>query len=276
MKVRIVSDSSSNIYAMDGVDFASAPLRISTTEKEYIDTADLDVAGMVDDLSSYKGRSSSACPGVGDYLAAFDGYDEIYCVTISGNLSGSYNAAMTAKQQYEEENPDAKVFVLDSLSTGGEMRLLLEKIKEFVLKGTAFESICKELLEYQQHTSILFSLESIHNLANNGRINPAIAKIVGLVGLRIIGDGKDGKLNPTDKCRGEKKAISTLFANMKKAGYKGGKLFIDHCLNEGGAVALKNLILSEFPNAIINIGKNGGLCSFYAERGGLIIGYEIS
>ena len=276
MKVRIVSDSSSNIYAMDGVDFASAPLRISTTEKEYIDTADLDVAGMVDDLSSYKGRSSSACPGVGDYLAAFDGYDEIYCVTISGNLSGSYNAAMTAKQQYEEEHPDAKVFVLDSLSTGGEMRLLLEKIKEFVLKGTAFESICKELLEYQQHTSILFSLESVHNLANNGRVNPAIAKIVGLVGLRIIGDGKDGKLNPTDKCRGEKKAISTLFANMKKAGYKGGKLFIDHCLNEGGAVALKNLILSEFPNAIINIGKNGGLCSFYAERGGLIIGYEIS
>lgn len=276
MKVRIVSDSSSNIYAMDGVDFASAPLRISTTEKEYIDTADLDVAGMVDDLSSYKGRSSSACPGVGDYLAAFDGYDEIYCVTISGNLSGSYNAAMTAKQQYEEEHPDAKVFVLDSLSTGGEMRLLLEKIKEFVLKGTAFESICKELLEYQKHTSILFSLESVHNLANNGRVNPAIAKIVGLVGLRIIGDGKDGKLNPTDKCRGEKKAISTLFANMKKAGYKGGKLFIDHCLNEGGAVALKNLILSEFPNAIINIGKNGGLCSFYAERGGLIIGYEIS
>ena len=276
MKVRIVSDSSSNIYAMDGVDFASAPLRISTTEKEYIDTADLDVAGMVDDLSSYKGRSSSACPGVGDYLAAFDGYDEIYCVTISGNLSGSYNAAMTAKQQYEEEHPDAKVFVLDSLSTGGEMRLLLEKIKEFVLKGTAFESICKELLEYQKHTSILFSLESVHNLANNGRVNPAIAKIVGLVGLRIIGDGKDGKLNPTDKCRGEKKAITTLFANMKKAGYKGGKLFIDHCLNEGGAVALKNLILSEFPNAIINIGKNGGLCSFYAERGGLIIGYEIS
>ena len=276
MKVRIVSDSSSNIYAMDGVDFASAPLRISTTEKEYIDTADLDVAGMVDDLSSYKGRSSSACPGVGDYLAAFDGYDEIYCVTISGNLSGSYNAAMTAKQQYEEEHPDAKVFVLDSLSTGGEMRLLLEKIKEFVLKGTAFESICKELLEYQKHTSILFSLESVHNLANNGRVNPAIAKIVGLVGLRIIGDGKDGKLNPTDKCRGEKKAISTLFANMKKAGYKGGKLFIDHCLNEGGAVALKHLILSEFPNAIINIGKNGGLCSFYAERGGLIIGYEIS
>ena len=275
MKVRIVSDSSSNIYAMDGVDFASAPLRISTTEKEYIDTADLDVAGMVDDLSSYKGRSSSACPGVGDYLAAFDGYDEIYCVTISGNLSGSYNAAMTAKQQYEEEHPDAKVFVLDSLSTGGEMRLLLEKIKEFVLKGTAFESICKELLEYQKHTSILFSLESVHNLANNGRVNPAIAKIVGLVGLRIIGDGKDGKLNPTDKCRGEKKAISTLFANMKKAGYKGGKLFIDHCLNEGGAVALKNLILSEFPNAIINIGKNGGLCSFYAERGGLIVGYEI-
>ena len=276
MKVKIVSDSSSNIYTMEGVDFSSAPLRISTAEKEYVDNADLDVAGMVNDLSTYKGRSHSACPGVGDYLSSFEGYDEIYCVTISSILSGSYNAAMTAKQQYEEEHPGAKVCVFDSLSTGGDMRLLLEKIKDLVLKGICFETICKELAEYKKHTSIIFSLESIHNLANNGRVNPAIAKITNLVGLRMIGDGTGGKLTLTDKCRGEKKAISTLFTNMKKTGYQGGKMFIDHCLNEKAALALKELILTEFPNAIINIGKNGGLCSFYAEKGGLIIGYEIS
>lgn len=274
MKVKIVTDSSSNMYTMEGIDFTSAPLRITTDEKEYIDNTDLDVPLMVEELSSYKGRSGTACPGIGDYLEAFEGYDEIYCVTIASTLSGSHNAAVTAKQQYEEENPNANVFILDSLSTGGEMKLHLEKIKELVLKGTPFETVCKELEEYKKHTSILFCLESLHNLANNGRINPAVAKIAGIVGLRIIGNGTNGQLTPTDKCRGEKKALSTIFANMKKAGYQGGKVFLDHCLNESAAFSLKNLILSEFPTSDIHVGEVGGLCGFYAEKGGLIIGYE--
>ena len=129
MKVKIVSDSASNVFALDGVDFESVPLHIVTNDKEYVDTPDLNVAGMVADLSTYNGRSGTACPGVGDYLNAFEGYDEVYCVTITSQLSGSYNAAMTAKQQYEEENPGKKVFVLDSLSAGSEMKLHVEKLR---------------------------------------------------------------------------------------------------------------------------------------------------
>lgn len=276
MKVKIISDSSSNMYAMDGIDFTSVPLRIVTNEKEYVDNTDLNVASMVGELSSYKGRSGTACPGVGDYLAAFEGYDEIYCVTITSNLSGSYNAAMTAKQQYEEDNPGAKVHIVDSLSAGAELKLHLNKIKELVLQGKVFETIVQEIEEYKEkHTRLQFSLESLHNLANNGRVNPAVAKIAGLVGLRMVGDATGGVLNPNDKCRGEKKAISTIFSNMKKAGYKGGKVLIDHCLNNKAPAALKELVLKEFPNAHIEIGAMGGLCSFYAEKGGLIIGYEV-
>ena len=277
MKVKIITDSASNMFSMEGVDFESVPLRIVTNEKEYVDTAHLDVTNMVAELSAYKGRSGTACPGVGDYLNAFEGYDEVYCVTITSNLSGSYNAAMTAKQQYEEENPNAKVFVLDSYSAGTEMKLHLEKFKELILAGKDFETICKEVKEYsEKHTSLIFSLESLRNLANNGRVNPAVAKIAGLVGLRMVGDATGGKLNPTDKCRGEKKAISTIFANMKKAGYNGGKLLVDHCFNETAALALKNLVIAEFPHAHVAIDKTGALCSFYAEKGGLMIGFEVN
>jgi len=276
MKIKIISDSSSNMYTMDGVDFASVPLRIVTNEKEYVDNTELDVAAMVDDLSAYKGRSGTACPGVGDYLEAFEGYDEIYCVTITSNLSGSYNAAMTAKQQYEEDHPDAKVFVLDTLTAGSEMKLHIEKIKELIAAGKDFETICAEVTDYRDnHTALQFSLESLHNLSNNGRVSPAVAKIAGLVGLRMVGDATGGKLNPTDKCRGEKKAVSTVFANMKKAGYNGGKLLIDHCFNEKTALALKDMALAEFPDANVVLGQTGALCSFYAEKGGLMIGYEI-
>ncbi len=276
MKVKIISDSASNMLCMNGVDFASVPLRIVTNDKEYVDTPDLDVRAMVDELSVYKGRSGTACPGVGDYLDAFEGYDEIYCVTITSVLSGSYNAAMTAKQQYEEDNPNAKVFVLDSLSAGSEMKLHVEKLKELIAEGKSFETICEEITDYRDnHTTLLFCLESLHNLANNGRVSPAVAKIAGLVGLRMVGDATGGKLNPTDKCRGEKKALSTIFANMKKAGYKGGKLLIDHCFNEKTSNTLKEMVLAEFPNATIVLGQTTALCSFYAEKGGLMISYEI-
>ena len=276
MKVKIISDSSSNMFFMADVDFASVPLRIVTNDKEYVDTPNLDVTAMVEDLSSYKGRSGTACPGVGDYLEAFEGYDEIYCVTITSNLSGSYNAAMTAKQQYEEDHPNAKVHIVDSLSAGAELKLHLNKLKEMVLEGKVFETIVSEIEDYKEnHTRLQFCLESLHNLANNGRVNPAVAKIAGLVGLRMVGDATGGVLNPNDKCRGEKKALSTLFSNMKKAGYKGGKVLIDHCLSDKAATTLKELVLAEFPNAHVELGAMGGLCSFYAEKGGMIIGYEV-
>lgn len=277
MKVKIVTDSASNMYYMEGVDFESVPLKIITNEKEYVDDVALDVVGMVDELSVYKGRSGTACPGVGDYLAAFDGYDVIYCVTIISTLSGSYNAAMTAKQQYEEENPGKKVFVLDSYSAGPEMKLHLEKLKELVLAGKDYETVCKEIKEYkEQHTSLVFSLESLHNLANNGRVSPAIAKIASLVGLRMVGDvSPEGQLHPTDKCRGEKRTIAGIFRNMKRLGYKGGKLLIDHCFNETTSDTLKRTVLAEFPNAKVIISKTGALCSFYAEKGGLMIGFEV-
>lgn len=275
MKIKIVADSSANMYTLDGgVDFCSAPLTIRTAEREFVDNADLDVMEMVDYLSKYKGKSGSACPGVGDWMEVFGDADEVYCVTIISTLSGSYNAAMTAKQQYEEENPGKKVFVLDSYSTGPGMKLLVEKIRDLVLEGKDFDTVCKEVVEYKEKRNcLLFCLESLKNLANNGRTSHAVAAICSVIGIRLVGDVKDG-LHPTDKCRGEKKAIMTLFKNMKEKGYVGGTVVIDQCFNEPAANALKEAIHSEFPSANIRVEKTYGLCSFYAEKGGLIIGFE--
>ena len=161
MKIKIVADSSANMYTLDGgVEFASAPLTVRTADREFVDCADLDVLEMVDYLSKYKGKSGSACPGVGDWLEVFGDADEVYCVTIISSLSGSYNAAMTAKQQYEEENPGKKVFVLDSYSAGPEPKLLIEKLRDLILEGKDFETICKEITEYKEKRScLLFCLE---------------------------------------------------------------------------------------------------------------------
>lgn len=277
MKIKIVTDSASNMTCLEGVAFKNVPLKINTDKKEYVDDASLNIEQMVEELSVYKGRSGTACPGVGDWLEAFEDCDIVFCVTIISKLSGSYNAAMTAKRQYEEENPGKKVFVLDSYSAGPEMKLHVEKLKELVLAGKDFDTICKEIVEYKEkNTALVFSLESLRNLANNGRVSQAVAMIASIIGMRVVGDVSEEGLHPTNKCRGEKKAIASLFDNMKRLGYKGARVLVDHCYNENAAKALKDLILKEFPSAQIIIDKTKGLCSFYAERGGLMIGFEVN
>lgn len=274
MNIKIVTDSASNLHRLEGIEFAYAPLTIRTEEREFVDNDSLDVGEMVDYLSNYKGRSGSACPGVGEWLDAFGDAEEIYCITIISSLSGSYNAAMTAKHQYEEAHPERKVFVMDSVSAGPEVKLIAEKIRELVLAGGSFDTVCQKITEYKEHrSSLVFCLQSLKNLANNGRISHSVAALCSLVGIRVLGDVKE-ELHPTDKCRGEKKAITVLFKNMKEKGYCGGTVIIDHCDNEAGANALKETILSEFRNAVVRVEKTFGLCSYYAEKGGLMIGFE--
>ena len=275
MSIKIVSDSSADLLELEGIDFNVAPLTIITDEKQYIDDAELDVEQMALELQSYKGRSSTACPGVGAWLDAFGDGKEIIVFTITSGLSGSYNAACLAKKDYEEEYPDRKVFVVDTLSAGAEITLLVKKAAEFVKEGKTFQETCDLLTEYQKHTKLFFILESLVNFANNGRINPVVAKAVGMLGIRIVGEASDkGELSVLDKCRGEKKGLMALVSHMKKHGYTGGKVILSHCANEVGTLKLKEMIQKEFPHAHIEIRTLRGLCSFYAEKGGILVGCE--
>ena len=271
---KIVVDSSANLAA-DRSAISSVPLKIMTEHREYIDDADLDVAAMVSDLLTYTGKSSTACPSPHDWLDAFQDKPYVFCIAISSNLSGSYNAANIAKADYERTYPGRQVFVIDSLSTGGSMELIAEKLQALIAEDLIFQEIAQRIQEYQKSLAILFMLESMRNLANNGRVSKIAAKAAGILGIRAVGKGSDtGTLQMLEKCRGEKKALSYLFQNMREAGYAGGKVRISHCLNPEAAERLRERILALYPQADVQIRPTGGLCGFYAEKGGLIIGYE--
>ena len=272
---KIVADSSANVLSLSTVPFASAPLKVITADREFVDNAALDVDAMLDYFSGYKGKSKTSCPSPGDWMEGFGDAEEVYCVAITSGLSGSYNAACIAKQMYEAEHEGAKVCVVDSLSAGPELTLLVEKLEELIGQGLSFEDISARIAEYQKHTGLVFMLESLNNFAANGRVSPAVAKLAGYLGIRIVGKASDqGTLEPTDKCRGESKSLTTLVANLKKDGLKSGKVQIAHCRNEAAAAKLKDMILQELPDVTVSIGENRGLCSYYAEVGGLLVGYE--
>ena len=275
MKIRIVVDSSANFKTDLNRNLISAPLKITAGEKTFVDDENLSVQEMADYLASYNGKSGSACPGTGEWIEAFGDAEWIFVVTITSNLSGAYNAARVAMEQHLEDHPECKIHIIDSLSTAGEMKLIVEKIEELVAKEMSFEEICEEVHSYMKKTYLEFTLKSLRNLANNGRVSPAVAKLAGMIGLQLVGKASEvGTLEPTDKVRGEKKAIMTLYKNMKGLGYKGGKVRIDHCLNLPAAEKLRDMICEEYPQADIIIDVVGGLCCFYAEVGGLLVGFE--
>ncbi len=276
MKFKIVTDSSANRKtATDGIPAASVPLTIRVGEKEFVDDEHLQLDEMLNTLAAYNGKSSTSCPNVDDYLAAFGDAERVFCITISSNLSGSFNAARLAKEEYEATYPDRKVYVIDSLSAGPEMKLLADKIAELIKSSALYEEICKKISKYQETTRTIFCLESLRNLANNGRVSPVTAKIAGVLGIRVVGKASDvGTLEMTDKCRGEKSAVARIFQRMQEMGYKGGRVLIDNCCNLPAAKALQELVHKAFPKASVEHDNCEGLCSFYAEKGGLIIGFE--
>ncbi len=274
-KFRIVADSSADMFTLGTFSFGAAPLKIITAEKEFTDDKNLNLKGMVDFLSSYKGKSSSSCPNPEDFLKTFGDAENIFCITITATLSGSYNAALVAKEIYEEKHPDRKVFVINSLSAGPELRLIIEKLKELILNGDSFQEICEKITEYMKSTGLLFMLESMKNLANNGRVSPIIAKAAGLLGIRVVGKASDqGDLQQLNKCKGQEKALNCIVEKIKEAGCRNGKIHIAHCFNAEAAEKLKKKLYIELPRAQVQLHKCAGLCSFYAEKGGLLVGYE--
>ncbi len=275
MRYQIVSDSSSNVFRMEGISYTTVPMKIIAGEKEYVDTEFLDVRGMVNDLKAYKGKSGSSCANAQEWLDAFGDADMVFGVTISRNLSGSFNAAQQAAQDFAEEHPDKKIHIFDSLSAGPEMAMVVEKIHELVQKGLSFEQIVAGVREYQNHCHILFCLESMNNLARNGRVNPAVAKIASVLGIRACGDAQNGQIIPTQKPRGQKKATETLAAMIRERGFtNSSRLRIAHCFGEEQARLLIEAVKKDFPDARYTVEPTGALCSFYAEEGGLMIAME--
>lgn len=273
---KFVADSSCDVLEVKGVNFESVPLTISTGTEEFVDDKNLERGKMLDALENHKGRSYTSCPSVDAWLKAFEGADTIYVGTMTSALSGTYNSAMTARKLYLQEHPDARICIIDTLSTGPELFLLMEKYMELDKMGLSFEEISEEAGKYLKTTRMFYTLRSLHNLAQNGRVNKAVAAAIGVLGIRIVGTAsREGRVEPVAKCRGDKKAVGTLIELIREAGFKpGGKIRLGHTENPELMEVMRKEIEANFPDARIDTYATGGLCGYYGERGAIFVGVE--
>ena len=250
------------------------PFEISVEVRGYTDDEQLDIEEMLRDMEQEKTASYTSCPAPGAWLEQFEKADRTFAITISSQLSGSMNSALTARDLALEADPDKKIAVLDSRSTGPELVLCVREIERLARKGIDFDEAVDRANAFLDKTKVIFALSSFDNLIKNGRMNKMAGFLAKALGMWGIGSASDeGRIVVEGKTRGPKRTVRALVECMRERGFSGGNVAISHCDNHAVAQALKESILSAWADSRIEILPTRGLCSYYAERGGLIVGF---
>ena len=280
MEWKIVVDTACDFREIpnkaENVTYERVPFSLQIEDKVFVDTLDLDIDKMMEEMYASSEPARSACPSPEAYLAAYRGAKNVIVLTLTGAMSGSYNSAIIGEKMLKEENEDVNIHIIDTLSAGGENDLYLLKINELIKEELSFDEVVSEMKKYQENSKLIFVLEKVDNLVKNGRLNKLTAAVVGLLNMRMVGEASDeGTLHLLHKVRGEKKAVSTVVDEMIKAGYKGGRAVITHRNNESICKKIEDKLKEKFSNVEFIVVPTSGICSFYGEEGGMLLGYEI-
>jgi DegV family protein with EDD domain len=273
--IKLIIDSSSNMKSDPDHNVEVVPLNISFGGKDYIDDQNLNIREFLNDMNQNQVAGKTTCPSIQAWLNALEGTEKAIIITMTSGMSGTFSSALQAKTMYEEKHPTSQIIVVDSRSAGPELTIVLHGIEKMIQGDIRFVDLEEVIAKFRMRTHLLFILQSLHNLSLNGRVSPAAAKVAGLLKINLIGTAsKEGKLEPLTKARGMKKAMRELLKYMKDDNYHGGEVIIDHCENEKDAEIIKDKILAEYPDAQVTIRPMRGLCSFYAEEGGIMVGFH--
>lgn len=279
MKWNIICDSSCDTLTLQNLaadtQFSVAPLKIIVGEQEFIDDETLDRPAMLKAMASFKGASSTACPAPFEWTQNFEKADYSIAITISSELSGTYNSALVAKDMVLERCPEKRIHVVNSRATSGTMILLAYKVNQLIALGKSFDEVVNDIEQYNNTMQLTFCLSNYNNLIKTGRMSAFTGAVASVLGIRAIAKKSPmGEIQIISKQRGDNatyKYIANQMAQLKDL--KNCQIVISHCKNADGAHKLKNL-LNELHGCVnVHVIETRGLCSFYADVGGIIVSY---
>lgn len=257
-------------------DITLVPLTLSVGDETVVDDSNFNQADFLRKMKNTEECPKSACPSPEHYMREFEGADEIYVVTLSANLSGSYNSAELARRLYLEEHEDAKIAVFNSCSASVGETLIAIKIKELLRDGADFDTVVKKVNEYRDTLNTKFVLDSLENLRKNGRLKNITAALCDVLNIKpIMGATDDGDIIKLDQARGMKKALQKMIQFMEGDVKEPTTriLGISHCNNRSAAEFVKNEILQRMPFKDCIIVETAGVSTMYANDGGVIVCY---
>lgn len=255
--------------------FEYVPLGLEVGEYQILDDENFNQAEFLKKVAEYPGCPKSSCPSPERYLESYRCEAEnIYVVTLSSNLSGSYNSAVLAKSLYEEQYGEKNICVIDSCSAScGETQIALEAMR-LEEEGLAFAEIEKKLYEFREAMNTYFVLDNLETLRKNGRLSGVKALVATTLSIKpVMGGTAEGTIVQRGQAVGMKKALQKmtdmLVKEVKNPEQK--RLMITHCNAKTRAESLRDLILAKIKVKEVFIMDTAGISSMYANDGGVIV-----
>lgn len=278
MSFHIVCDSCTDLTEEDlkkGC-YTWVPLTLLVDGEEIIDDETFDQADFLAKVAASKDAVKSACPAPESYMDAYEKADDIYVVTLSAELSGSYNSAVLGKNLYEEEHGEKNIYVVNSRGASSTQTLVARKLYEYASTGMPFEEVVEKIEEYTTNLRTYFVLETLEVLRKNGRLSRLSATIAGALNIKPVMIGtRDGVIQKAAQARGMKKALAKMVEHMGSEGrdLSERSFVVAHCNCYDRAVYVKDLIMKHLHAKDVDIVDTKGVSSLYACDGGIVVAY---
>ena len=278
MSYKIIGDSCTDLtkeLKQEGC-ISLVPLSLMIEDETFIDDDTFNQKLFIEKMAKSEECPKSACPSPERYMREFEDADECYVVTLSAQLSGSYNSALLAKNMYLEEHPEKKIEIVDSRSASVGQTLIALKIKELKEQGLAFEEVKAKVEHFRDGMQTKFVLESLENLRKNGRLTNIAAMLCNVLNIRPVMVGTpEGHITKLDQARGMNKALLRMIDYIEKDAVEATTkiLGIAHCNNKERAEFVKHEILKKVPFKDCIIVDTAGVSTLYANDGGIIVAY---
>ena len=278
MSIKIVADSSCDLNEdlKKELGVTLVPLTLEVGSNVFRDDENLDVKSMLKEMAACPTPPRTACPSPSDFIKAYEGEDSVFVVTLSSNLSGTYESAMLAKKMFLEKAGDKFIHVFDSFSASIAETLISIKIFELAKKKCDDLQIVEKVNEYINSMKTLFLLESLDNLIKNGRMSRVKGGIATLLNIKpVMGATDDGHIKLVESVRGYRRAFMRFVDIIGEQGEKleDKVIGIAHCNCLERAEEFKKELLKKYKFKDIIIVEAAGLTSVYANQGGIIVAF---
>lgn len=277
MNDRIIVDScfDMNDDLMKSDIFETVPLTIIIDDDEIIDK-ELNIHNLIKKMKNSKNAIKTACPSPHDFLHAFSRNKSSFVITLSKELSGSFNSAMMAAKQLKETYPEKFVHVFNSKSAAAAQSLIGMKIKHLMEQKHSDNEIVEKTNNYISKMKTYFILESLDNLVKAGRMSKVKAHIASILHISpIMGDDGNGEIRLVEMVRGKKKSFKRLveIIGEQEIDFENRILGISQCNALEKAEDLKKAILEKYPFKDVVIFNARGITAIYANDGGIVISF---
>lgn len=258
------------------INYSKVPFTVTIDEESYVDDETFTGSKIVAKMKQSVNAIKTACPSPIQFLEKYKEGENVFVVTISSKLSGTYNSAITAKNMYLEQFENKFIHVFDSLSAAVAETLIAIRIKELIDEDNALNEIIEKVDHYIKEMKTIFVLENVDNLIKNGRMSKLKGKFAQFLHIKpILSEDGFGEIKMIDKSRGTKNALKKLVEHIGVQGVvsEHKKLGICHCNALEKAQYVKELIEAQYHFKEIIITEANGLSAVYADDGGIILAY---